>query len=99
MFFRENEKNPAGRKRAAEAANRWRWERLYKYDKPTIAMVEGYCVGGAFMQLLGTDFAIAAEDTVFSLSSEEHTSELQSPMRIPYAVVFLTQTRVLPNST
>jgi len=67
-FFRANERNPAGRKAAAEAANRWRWERLYKYDKPTIAMVEGYCVGGAFMQLLGTDFAIAAEDTVFSLS-------------------------------
>jgi trans-feruloyl-CoA hydratase/vanillin synthase len=67
-FFRANERNPAGRKAAAEAANRWRWERLYKYDKPTIAMVEGYCVGGAFMQLLATDFAIAAEDTVFSLS-------------------------------
>jgi trans-feruloyl-CoA hydratase/vanillin synthase len=68
MFFRENENNPAGRKRAAEAANRWRWERLIKYDKPTIAMIEGYCVGGAFMQLCATDFAIAAEDTVFSLS-------------------------------
>ncbi len=67
-FFRANENNPAGRKLAAEAANRWRWERLYKYDKPTIAMVEGYCVGGAFMQLCGTDFAIAADDTVFSLS-------------------------------
>jgi trans-feruloyl-CoA hydratase/vanillin synthase len=67
-FFRDNENNPAAFKAAAEAANRWRWERLYKYDKPTIAMVEGYCVGGAFMQLLGTDFAIAAEDTVFSLS-------------------------------
>jgi trans-feruloyl-CoA hydratase/vanillin synthase len=67
-FFRANEKNPAGRKAAAEAANRWRWERLYKYDKPTIAMVEGYCVGGAFMQLCGADFAIAAEDAVFSLS-------------------------------
>lgn len=67
-FFRENENNPAKRKAAAEAANRWRWERLYKYDKPTIAMIEGYCVGGAFMQLCATDFAIAAEDTVFSLS-------------------------------
>jgi trans-feruloyl-CoA hydratase/vanillin synthase len=31
-------------------------------------MVEGYCVGGAFMQLLGCDFAIAAEDATFSLS-------------------------------
>lgn len=67
-FFRELENDPAGRKRAAEAANRWRWERLYMYDKPTIAMVHGYCVGGAFMQLLATDFAIAAEDATFCLS-------------------------------
>ena len=67
-FFRELENNPGERKRAAEAANRWRWERLYNYDKPTIAMVHGYCVGGAFMQLLGCDFAIAAEDATFSLS-------------------------------
>ncbi len=67
-FFRELENDPAGRKKAAEAANRWRWERLYMYDKPTIAMVHGYCVGGAFMQLLSTDFAIAAEDATFCLS-------------------------------
>lgn len=68
MFFRENESNPMGRKRSQRSANRWRWEILYNYDKPTIAMVEGYCVGGAFMQLLGTDFAIAADDATFSLS-------------------------------
>ncbi|MEC7489238.1 MAG: p-hydroxycinnamoyl CoA hydratase/lyase [Pseudomonadota bacterium] len=68
MFFRENENNPIGRKKAQRAANRWRWELLYNYDKPTIAMVEGYCVGGAFMQLLATDFALAAEDSTFSLS-------------------------------
>src|ERR1041384_5973674 len=76
------------RRKAAAAPNRWRWERLLNYDKPTIAMVHGFCVGGAFMQLLGCDFAIAAEDATFSLSevnwgilpgarSEEHTSELQ----------------------
>lgn len=68
MFFRELEKNPAERKKAAAAANRWRWERIYNYDKPTIAMVHGYCVGGAFMQLLACDFAIAAENATFSLS-------------------------------
>ena len=67
-FFRELEKNPAERKKAQAAANRWRWERLYGYDKPTIAMVHGFCVGGAFMQLLGCDFAIAAENATFSLS-------------------------------
>jgi trans-feruloyl-CoA hydratase/vanillin synthase len=68
LFFRELEGKPRERKRAAEAANRWRWARLYQYDKPTIAMVHGYCVGGAFMQLLATDFAMAAEDATFSLS-------------------------------
>ncbi len=67
-FFRELDSNPSGRRKAAQAANRWRWERLYNYDKPTIAMIHGYCVGGAFMQLLATDFAIAAEDATFSLS-------------------------------
>ena len=67
-FFRDNEENPAAFKRAAEHANRWRWERLYGFDKPTIAMIEGYCVGGAFMQLLATDFAVCAEDATFSLS-------------------------------
>jgi len=67
-FFRENENDAAGRKRAQETANRWRWERLYKYDKPTIAMVQGYCVGGAFMQLLAVDFVVTAEDAIYSLS-------------------------------
>ena len=67
-FFRELDTNPAARRKAAQAANRWRWERLYNYDKPTIAMIHGYCVGGAFMQLLATDFAVAAEDATFSLS-------------------------------
>jgi len=67
-FFRELDTNPSGRRKAAQAANRWRWERLYNYDKPTIAMIHGYCVGGAFMQLLATDFAVAAEDATFSLS-------------------------------
>jgi feruloyl-CoA hydratase/lyase len=68
LYFRENEGKPAAKRKAQEAANRWRWERLYNYDKPTIAMIHGYCVGGAFMQLLATDFAVAAEDATFCLS-------------------------------
>lgn len=67
-FFREYEDKPAEGKQIQEVANRWRWERLYNYDKPTICMIEGYCVGGAFMQLIATDFAVCAEDAVFSLS-------------------------------
>ena len=67
-FFRELENDPLERKKAQQFANSWRWQRLYNYDKPTIAMIHGYCVGGAFMQLLGTDFAIAAKEATFSLS-------------------------------
>ena len=62
LFFRALENDPLERKKAARAANAWRWDRMINYDKPTIAMIRGYCVGGAFMQLLGTDFAIAAKD-------------------------------------
>jgi trans-feruloyl-CoA hydratase/vanillin synthase len=67
-FFKELEDKPYERAKAAAAANRWRWARLYQYNKPTIAMVHGYCVGGAFMQLLACDFAIAADTATFSLS-------------------------------
>jgi trans-feruloyl-CoA hydratase/vanillin synthase len=67
-FFRELENDPFERKKAQQFANSWRWQRLYNYDKPTIAMIHGYCVGGAFMQLLATDFAIAAKEATFSLS-------------------------------
>ena len=67
-FFRELEGDPHERKKAQRFANSWRWQRLYNYDKPTIAMIHGYCVGGAFMQLLATDFAIAAKSATFSLS-------------------------------
>jgi len=67
-FFRDNEGKPAQFKRAKALANRWRWERLYMYDKPTICMVEGYCAGGAFMQLIAADFVVTAEDATYSLS-------------------------------
>jgi trans-feruloyl-CoA hydratase/vanillin synthase len=67
-FFREMEGKPRERRRASEFAHRWRWERLWSYNKPTIAMVEGYCVGGAFTQLIACDFAIAADNATFSLS-------------------------------
>jgi trans-feruloyl-CoA hydratase/vanillin synthase len=67
-FFRGMDKAPLQAKRMAATANRWRWERLYNYDKPTIAVIEGYCVGGAFMQLLATDFAISTDTAQFSLA-------------------------------
>ena len=67
-FFRDLENYPLERKKSQRSANAWRWDRMINYDKPTIAMIRGYCVGGAFMQLLGADFAIAAKNATFSLS-------------------------------
>ncbi|MCC6306752.1 MAG: p-hydroxycinnamoyl CoA hydratase/lyase [Rhodobacteraceae bacterium] len=67
-FFRGLEDKPAESKRIQTLANRWRWDRLYMYDKPTIAMVEGYCAGGAFMQLVAVDFVVTADDALYSLS-------------------------------
>jgi feruloyl-CoA hydratase/lyase len=68
LYFRATDKNPAERAKAGAASHRWRWEQLSKCPKPTIAMVNGYCFGGAFTQVCACDFAIAAEDAIFGLS-------------------------------
>ena len=67
-FFRDLENNPAERRRASLASQEWRWRRLFTFAKPTIAMVNGYCFGGAFTPLIACDLAIAAEDATFGLS-------------------------------
>jgi len=38
------------------------------YGKPTISMVNGFCIGGAFTHCICADFSIAADDAIFSLS-------------------------------
>ena len=68
QFFRDLDNKPAERRRAGWASQEWRWRRLFTFPKPTIAMVNGYCFGGAFTPLIACDFAIAAEDAVFGLS-------------------------------
>jgi trans-feruloyl-CoA hydratase/vanillin synthase len=49
-------------------ASMWQWKLLRFYNKPTIAMVNGWCFGGAFSPLVACDLAIAAETAVFGLS-------------------------------
>jgi len=46
----------------------WQWRRLLNYPKPTIAMVNGWCFGGAFTPVVACDLAIAAEEATFGLS-------------------------------
>jgi trans-feruloyl-CoA hydratase/vanillin synthase len=47
---------------------RWQWRLLRTYAKPTIAMVNGWCFGGAFTPLCACDLAIAADEATFGLS-------------------------------
>ena len=69
QYFRETDHESAQFKakvRAAAAA--WQWRKLRFYPKPTIAMVNGWCFGGAFAPLVACDLAIAADDAQLGLS-------------------------------
>ena len=68
LYFRGTENDPEERRRANDASHAWRWEKLSTFPKPTIAMVHGFCFGGAFTQLCACDFAITAEDATYGLS-------------------------------
>ncbi len=46
----------------------WQWRRMMFYSKPTIAMVNGWCFGGAFTPMLSCDLAICANEATFGLS-------------------------------
>jgi trans-feruloyl-CoA hydratase/vanillin synthase len=67
-YFRENEAKGlwAIRKSQREAYS-W-WERLRWFEKPTIAMIGGWCFGGAYGPLNACDIAVASEDAQFGLS-------------------------------
>ena len=62
LYFRGTESDPAMRHMARRASNLWRWQKLSMFPKPTIAMVNGFCFGGAFTQVAACDFAIAADE-------------------------------------
>ncbi|RZS77974.1 p-hydroxycinnamoyl CoA hydratase/lyase [Pigmentiphaga kullae] len=68
LFFRALDDKPKERHLARLANHEWRWTLLSSFPKPTIAMVNGHCYGGAFVQLFACDFAIAADEAQFGLS-------------------------------
>src|SRR5690348_10907460 len=68
-YFRETEKQPEiMQDRIRRDASTWQWKLLRTYQKATIAMVNGWCFGGAFSPLVACDLAIAADEAVFGLS-------------------------------
>jgi trans-feruloyl-CoA hydratase/vanillin synthase len=67
-YFRENEEKGLWAVRKAQRESYGWFERLRWYEKPTIAMINGWCFGGGYGPLFGCDIAIAAEDAQFGLS-------------------------------
>ncbi|MET8778150.1 p-hydroxycinnamoyl CoA hydratase/lyase [Nocardia sp. NPDC004654] len=69
-YFRQIEAagTVAAQNRARRASTEWQWRRLSYFAKPTIAMVNGWCFGGAFSPLVACDLAIADEKAQFGLS-------------------------------
>jgi trans-feruloyl-CoA hydratase/vanillin synthase len=67
-YFRETEARGLGAvRRSQREAFGW-WRRLRWYQKPTIAMVNGWCFGGGYGPLFACDLAFAAEEAQFGLS-------------------------------
>jgi trans-feruloyl-CoA hydratase/vanillin synthase len=67
-YFRETEARGLGAvRRSQREAYGW-WRRLRWYQKPTIAMVNGWCFGGGYGPLFACDLAFAAEEAQFGLS-------------------------------
>jgi trans-feruloyl-CoA hydratase/vanillin synthase len=68
-FFRDNDHLPPNERAHIYRTNAaWQWRQFQFYPKPTIAMVNGWCFGGAFTPLVSCDLAIAAEEATFGLS-------------------------------
>lgn len=68
-FFRATDQvSDVARMRAYRETRAWQWRTLIHYPKPTIAMVNGWCFGGAFTPLICCDLAIADKDATFGLS-------------------------------
>ena len=67
-YFRETEAQGLGAVRQTQREAYGWWRRLRWYQKPTIAMVTGWCFGGGYGPLLACDLAFAAEEAQFGLS-------------------------------
>ena len=66
-YFRATDNNPDLRFRSLTAVRRWQ-ELLQWSRKPTIAMVNGFCFGGAFGPLAACDICVTADEATFGLS-------------------------------
>lgn len=67
-YFRASEEEGLhATRRSQREAYSW-WERLRWYEKPTVAMINGWCFGGAYGPLFACDLAFCSDDAQFGLS-------------------------------
>jgi feruloyl-CoA hydratase/lyase len=67
-YFRDTEaQGLVATRQAQREAYGW-WRRLRWYQKPTVAMVNGWCFGGGYGPLFACDLAFCADEAQFGLS-------------------------------
>src|SRR5262249_13462546 len=68
-FFREVDKEtPEEQYRRRRSSEVRQWRKLMTWPTPTVALVNGWCFGGAFTPLCSCDLALAADDARFGVS-------------------------------
>ncbi len=67
-FFLALKDTPAEYDRVWRLAVEWRGHTLRRFPKPSIAMINGFCFGGAFSIVEGCDLAVASQTATFGLS-------------------------------
>lgn len=67
-YFREPEALGEGAIRQAQREAFLWWDRLRWYKKVTVAMINGWCFGGAYAPLFACDLAFCSDDAQFGLS-------------------------------
>ena len=67
-YFQDLEHDQGKRDLYRRVVTDWSDRMLRMFPKPTIAMVNGFCFGGAFTIVASCDIAIAADEAIFGLS-------------------------------
>ncbi len=67
-YFRDTEAHGLKGTRKAQRESYGWWRRLRWYQKPTIAMINGWCFGGGYGPLFACDLAFCSEEAHFGLS-------------------------------
>ncbi|GAC1317223.1 MAG: enoyl-CoA hydratase [Chloroflexota bacterium] len=67
----EQHRSNADAQRAYDARTAAGRERLHTFNKPTIAMIRGYCLGGGLAVAMQTDVRIASADSQFGIPAAQ----------------------------